>query len=286
MSDTHIKPLQQVIFTTELLEHILLALDSQTLLLSQRTNKRFRDVIKASQRIQKKLYFIQPTFEEAIEYRLITNESLVVSVSSEDVTLFNPLTFLISNDQRHHPSTGSTQHYAVLRDNIASESLGQWSSSWERMYCRTRATHAEGTQGLCDFSTLVEDSKIVNPHPRVVREDDGDDDDNVFEFYECGDWKRNPLRSAMRKVQANAVGDMGIHFDWAATKLNIWGTLSTYKVWEKLCHLAHLEGTPEWEKLSIWTDERSFPPTEDIIDEELGRHATKGKARSSEDESE
>lgn len=114
------RPSRQVLDTTELLEVVLLGLENQTLLLSQRTNKKFRDVVKASSRLQKKLFFIQPTFEEVIDLGLIQDTTEVVSTDPDSVALYNPLLFLLSKERKrkYEDSRDGTS----LQDTIAFES--------------------------------------------------------------------------------------------------------------------------------------------------------------------
>lgn len=56
---------------------VLLNLDSETMLLSQRTCKDWEMAINNSRSIQKKLFFIECTFEEAVWLGMVSTESLI-----------------------------------------------------------------------------------------------------------------------------------------------------------------------------------------------------------------
>ena len=65
-----------VFATTELLEDILMHIDMKTVLLAQRVNRKFNGVISSSPWLQKKLFMLPATIEEAI--KCVSNEHYVV----------------------------------------------------------------------------------------------------------------------------------------------------------------------------------------------------------------
>ena len=67
---------EQVFSVTELLENILVNLDFDTLLLLQRVNQKFRAVIGGSVPLQKKLFFVHCTFDEAKSLGMLDNEAM------------------------------------------------------------------------------------------------------------------------------------------------------------------------------------------------------------------
>lgn len=79
----------------------------------------------------------------------------------------------------------------------------------------------------------------------------------------------NPLRSVMRKIEAEVLGDCGIRFEWSNARLRVKSTPTTYRMFIKQCRLAGKEGAPCWHALSLWKNEEEFLPTEEAIDAAL-----------------
>lgn len=69
-----------VFSTFELLERILIDVDSKTLLLSQRVNRIWSEVISRSTSLQKKLYFLPATFEQAERFIFPANEEAIIAI--------------------------------------------------------------------------------------------------------------------------------------------------------------------------------------------------------------
>ena len=63
-----------IVGTTEILEMILVLLDMKTLLLAQRVSKKFMAVIKQNSQLQKRLFFLPASLEEAFELCATENE--------------------------------------------------------------------------------------------------------------------------------------------------------------------------------------------------------------------
>jgi hypothetical protein len=76
--DASQSPVAAVIETVELLEQVLLNLDGRTLLLSQRVNKTFSNVIAGSIKLQRKLFF-KPvdSFQEAIDLGIGCDDGII-----------------------------------------------------------------------------------------------------------------------------------------------------------------------------------------------------------------
>lgn len=250
-----------ICYTTELLENVLLNLDNRTLLLSQRTNKNFRNVINTSLKLQKKLFFIQPTIEDARSNGLIQEWTEIFSAYAGDIALFNPLTFQIavpSEDPKPYP-----RREALVSDTIILEMRSLRPGSWERMFCQTKMLHEDVNCFHCEFSVVINHWMVVNPNAKIKA------DEYSFEFEDVGGWGTNPLRNVMKKVEAEALKDCGIRFDWAATDLRIRGLPMTFGVWDKMCRLAQREGITDWSDLSLWKGYAPFPPAGDVIDDAL-----------------
>lgn len=81
----------KIVNTTELLEKILIDVDMRTLLFSQRINKQFKAVVLGSIKLQKKLFFIRPTFNEAVELGIVNDWDMTWSYSPNMVAICNPL---------------------------------------------------------------------------------------------------------------------------------------------------------------------------------------------------
>ena len=62
----------------ELFEKILVFLDCKTLLLAQDVSAKWAQVIKGNTKLQKKLYLVPATFEEAIDLNMVNDDALVM----------------------------------------------------------------------------------------------------------------------------------------------------------------------------------------------------------------
>ncbi|KAK3114225.1 hypothetical protein LTR53_007654 [Teratosphaeriaceae sp. CCFEE 6253] len=117
-----------VLVSPELLELILLKLDSKTLLLSQRTSHTFQAVIAGSPRLQKKVFFrAAATIDEALilgEGEDIGKPLVRQSGQSGEWSLLNPLLF------EHVPGAPSGAGRFRIPDRGSSAA-----PSWKRMRC-------------------------------------------------------------------------------------------------------------------------------------------------------
>lgn len=160
----------------------------------------------------------------------------------------------------------SDQRVALLPTTIALETVSLHPSSWQRMYCRTRETDEHEREFTCHMSVEINAWTVVNPNAKKAHDPD---DDDGYEFYELGGWEMNPSRVVMKKVEAEALGECGIRFDWAATRLHVYGRPMSYRMWKKMSRLADGEGVRSWYNLSLWKNGGPFPPSEQMIDDAL-----------------
>lgn len=122
---------QTVFGIAELLESILLYLDSRTLLVAaQRVNIMWRDTIKDSDKLQKKLFFRLATFEEAVTLNIVHEDSWTTKDESSGMAVQNDLLHGHKMD-RAKEVIGSSFPRSILPDTISAR---RGKSSWERMY--------------------------------------------------------------------------------------------------------------------------------------------------------
>ncbi|KAK3690644.1 hypothetical protein LTR37_019046 [Vermiconidia calcicola] len=125
----------------ELLEHILLGLDFETLLLAQRVSTEWRDLISRSRSCQKKLFFAPvDNFEEAVALGMVPEDALVVfdegswyrkKDKASLTVLLNMHLLRCEEDVQTRGWCFPHLSRAVLPDTPSSR-RGQ--SSWERMF--------------------------------------------------------------------------------------------------------------------------------------------------------
>lgn len=134
--------------TTELLENILLHIDTKTLLLAQRVNHKFNSVIRSSGQLQKLLFFSHATIEEAIKLFvsggetecadrpsmcLSTDERIVsgnlIPLLPSDPRILNPLLFMRPLPRR---TVGEDSVWGLGPVMDQSDQLVE--GSWKRMY--------------------------------------------------------------------------------------------------------------------------------------------------------
>ena len=116
----------------ELLEIILVFLSCpKTLLLSQRVSVEWRNCIQASAKLQKKLFLLPITFEEALELNMPRDDSMILSIGPGSTYLFNEL--LVSNVAYAGGDDGGGFQLSegVILDTVSAH---RGISSWERMY--------------------------------------------------------------------------------------------------------------------------------------------------------
>ncbi|KAK3691333.1 hypothetical protein LTR37_018694 [Vermiconidia calcicola] len=135
--------------TTELLENILLHIDTKTLLLAQRVNHRFNGVIRSSGQLQKKLFFSHATTEEAIKLFSMSSETeipLFIPTAEErisenikpflplDPRVLNPLLFEAEARDHHVDSVryGKTRSGELRSGGHHKDQFIE--GSWQRMY--------------------------------------------------------------------------------------------------------------------------------------------------------
>lgn len=112
--------------TTEILENILLHMENGPLLLMTHKARRIRDTIRGSTKLQKKLFFVQPTFQEAVDLGLIMNDSVICSLRSGQQLYLNPLLFDMQLPRARVVASVVLGHEAKQH------------GSWERMFCSTK----------------------------------------------------------------------------------------------------------------------------------------------------
>jgi hypothetical protein len=59
------------------------------------------------------------------------------------------------------------------------------------------------------------------------------------------------MRTLLKRVERDALFDMGITFSWASAKLDLSGRHMTYSIFEKMRRLARREEAVFWYELSI-----------------------------------
>lgn len=112
----------------ELLENILVHLDCpRTLLLAQRVSIEWKGCITASTKLQKKLYFVSSTLEEAMALNMFRDDSTVTSIGPGETVIWNEL--LITDVKCLDEDNGLHFKLAdgVVRDTIsARRGLSSW----------------------------------------------------------------------------------------------------------------------------------------------------------------
>lgn len=125
---------------TELHENILLFLDVRTLLLAQRVNTKWRDIITANKKLQKKLFFkAAEDFEEVLSLGTVGGDvpiALDISYRRQggtEAAVFNPL---ITEHAVLENSSEYDGFYREISDRILPDTISvhRGKSSWERMY--------------------------------------------------------------------------------------------------------------------------------------------------------
>ena len=172
--------------------------DFGTLLLSQRVGTKWRDVIKANDKLQKKLFLKPATLEEAKLLGTVNRENSTDPLTGhrfEDITVQNTL----ATHWRRGDRLKLTHN--VLAD-MAQPKKGI--SSWERMYI---------TQPPCSASLDVYVHKGARLYPEDPPEDEGytEEEDHCFRYYE--ELGLKPLRHIVDVIEREAIRG-GFHVDW------------------------------------------------------------------------
>ena len=257
---------------TELLELILINVDQRTLLLSQRVASKWRDVVQRNHDIQKKLFFIQPTFEEALQLGLVSPSSMVFSPWPQEVILVNSL--VIRMGEYTHDGYRSWPH-GEISNAIALEREKGEHGSWERMYARTK-TMPQDTRLVYGSSVEILVDKVLDRRTDYLR--DRKTDPRRYRGPREGDvvstrckyvWSDRPMRSLMKTVEKHVSETFGVRFDWASARLALNGYAMTYRIYEKLGWLALEQGVKKWQDLRIWNRDGQGVPRERAINEAL-----------------
>ncbi|KAK3641445.1 hypothetical protein LTR56_011258 [Elasticomyces elasticus] len=138
------KAANAVLSTTELLEMILVDVDTKTLLLGQRVNRKWQAVISENKQLQQKLFMRRATRSEAIALGMVQPPAGLLKVESmdidqidgasevalyattEDILLINPLSTYDCDDMFFGARLATCSH--------ARQGQSYQSESWQRMY--------------------------------------------------------------------------------------------------------------------------------------------------------
>ena len=127
-----------VIDTAELLLEILLRLNFTTLLLAQRVDRRFQQIITSSSSLQKKLFLSPATLEKTGSLCMIEDNTMVCMEGDwnsldDDFMIVNSHVLVVTGkrDQEEDLRTRSSLSPKILADTISAR---RGRSSWERMY--------------------------------------------------------------------------------------------------------------------------------------------------------
>ena len=153
-----------VCYYAELLEMILLGLDNQTLLLSQRVSQKFFNVIKNSKKVQMKLFFVQPTREEALKLLPIDNDSWVFSRNPRSYTIMNPLIFTFGAWREKHYRDTIRMRRSILQSAPSSR---RECSSWRRMFAQAKCEQDDDHCLFDDQDITISDSPLKTMMGRV-----------------------------------------------------------------------------------------------------------------------
>lgn len=218
-------------------------------------------MIEGSIKLQKKLFFKQPTFEGALELDVIDDRSTVYACAPDLVSFMNPLIV----DSR---PTDLWERDGELVRRITKEIVLQWMKSghgsWERMYGGTDS-RPQLRRGTLKFEVDVEVLQILNHGAWAAKFR------KVGERLYCGEWKweTGPMRTLMRKVESLALAQDGVSFSWASAKLKSVGVSMNYRVYEKMIRLAKKQNAEEWSQLEVFDSANWRAPDEKVIDEAL-----------------
>ena len=210
--------------TTELLEAILIRLDLRTLLLSQRVSQTFRDVIKGSVHLQKKLFFVPcVTNEEATALCMPSDDSLVISDGeNESMWVINELTLKEGLRFRYGWS---------LQDGILPYTISARRSkgSWERMYLTQPPFRPSYIVG--DLAGLLDKDVAADYHRQMQESASHAADVGGMYTHEpnfgCDmmDEGGKTLREVMDEAEEVALNERGYDIDWSYIEIK----LETYR---------------------------------------------------------
>lgn len=117
---------------SELVEMILLQTDMKTALLAQCISKSVHDAVSGSTKLQKKLFFIRPTYEEAIALRESADDTIVMSDNARNLMVLNKSVVKIE----FPAMTGFTFTLKLAKGIVADteQSARRATGSWTRMW--------------------------------------------------------------------------------------------------------------------------------------------------------
>lgn len=147
----------------EILESILISVDMKTILLSQRVNKFWHNVIGNSTKLQKKLFFLPATLEEAID--LMAADNKVINLT-RDAQLFSGVTTwnLLEEEQAviktgDEPSQSGPNNVMVLNPLLFALLFGK---DIDTITYTGRKNTSQKVRRFCNFRRLITKSHQVS----------------------------------------------------------------------------------------------------------------------------
>lgn len=246
---------------TELLEQILLSVDEKTLLQMVIHDPRAREVFEGSTKIKKKLWIIQPTFEEKVRMGDIDDNIQIFACAPGKATFRN--TLVTDTTELKQPNLGLSICLRIP-STIVHDKMHSVHGLWERMHINTKTDFGPHT-GIANFDVKAKVAKVLNPDASksALTKD---------HFVTClPSWQKfnsnsKPLKKLMREVEVRYLEKHGIAFNWATADLFTDERPIPFGSYKKLCHLAAKDGATYWHQLSVWKSGQYPPPSEQATD--------------------
>ena len=235
---------------TELLETVLLNLDSQTLISSQRVSKGFREVIQGSKWIQKKLFLLQPTFEESRTLGLVEDNTLVIGNCPYESSILNPLLFALGRDR----NIGKYNLVVKLASGIIDKGNPgkNGKESWRQMYALSAPVNKRHHEEFVVTGAVAYKSRRElrhNPPKRLARS-------RVELHGHC--ICQNPIRNVKHMIDKDIRGKaekLGctMKWQWKTAELYLAGYSMPYGAHEELYLIVKAQES-EGKSVQDWTD--------------------------------
>lgn len=221
--------MNKVLGVIELLESVLVHVNTRTLLLSQRVSTNWNNVINGSMKLQKKLFFLPvKDIEEMVSLGSVEKNAQVIVWQSRsepntqpEVYLLNPL--ILQEDYHDAANTYDDTHDAQrsywFPENIARDTIStrRGKSSWERMLISQPLVQPLGVKPqyykIHPGGEACSSKKVyVNTHNETLE---------VTPSHKY-------LRDLMDTVEETNMQDNDVTIIWCRTRFEIWGRAMTY----------------------------------------------------------
>lgn len=269
----------------ELLEQILVNVDMRTILLSQRVNKHWNNVISGSTKLQKKLFFIQPTIDDAVKLNLVSS-NIGVYLTPEITTppiLVNPLLFNLAVGEYyyHHNPTDDEPPFrtkaggGLLRAGIRENLETAQSGSWERMWPRTFFEKQYDIYQCAAYEVIIVPSEAVEPPPIDICRTIGKICEGTRRLpthcFGPGEKTMGPALDAMFHMFWKSTGDYEKEtFPWDRAQFVMERIPTTFSTAQKAAHLAQSLEEDDYRNLeTVRLDQMGWEIDEACLEKDL-----------------